>query len=200
MDQDAQPVSTTDEPIIQCAECGTTLAEGQDRQETDGGTFCRSCFERLTHELQQALEAQGRDINYPLALIGGVAGAALGTLVWWGFTVVTQIAFGLVAVAIGFAVGKGVTMLSGGKRHQNLQVMSVVISILGFGYASYLVNRTFIQRAFAEQGQELVLPFVPSPELFVNVVSAGFGIMDIVFLAIVVWEAWKIPAPVSLNG
>jgi hypothetical protein len=184
---------------IPCAECGTPLAEGQDRQETDGKTFCRSCFERLTHELGRALEQQGQDINYPMALLGGLAGAALGVLAWWGFTVMTSIAFGLVAVVIGIAVGKGVTMLSGGKRHLNLQILSVVIALVGFAYATYLVNRTFIERALVEEGQQMALPWLPSPELFMNVVRLDFGIMDVVFLAIVAWEAWKIPAPVALR-
>jgi hypothetical protein len=183
---------------IRCAECGNRLVEGQDRQETDDAVFCRPCFERLTHELGQAIAAQGENINYPMALVGGLAGAAAGALIWWGFTVVTNIAFGLVAVVIGFAVGKGVTMLAGGKRHLNLQIISVVISIAGFAYASYLVNRTFLIRAFAEQAQEIALPLLPNPELFYDVLSAGFGLMDLVFLAIAVYQAWKIPAPFAL--
>ncbi len=187
--------SSTD---IHCAECGTRLAEGQDRQETDDAVFCRPCFDRLAHELDQALDAQGQDINYSMALLGGLGGGALGVIIWWGFTVVTKIAFGLVAVVIGFAVGKGVTMLAGGKRHVNLQIMSVVLSVVGFAYASYLVNRTFFLQAFAQEGRQIELPWLPNPELFYNVVSAGFNVIDLVFLAIVVFQAWKIPAPIKL--
>lgn len=183
---------------IPCAECGTPLAEGQDRQEADGKTFCRSCFERLTHELGQALAQQGQDINYPLALLGGLGGAALGILAWWGFTVMTSIAFGLVAVVIGIAVGKGVTLLAGGKRHLNLQILSVVIALVGFAYATYLVNRTFIERAVVQEGEQIVLPWLPPVGLFFEVVRLDFGIMDVVFLAIVAWEAWKIPGPLTL--
>ena len=181
-----------------CAECESTFFEGQERKVTDDGAFCLPCFERLTHELESALADQGRDINYSMAVVGGLGGAALGVLVWWGFTVVTSIAFGLIAIAIGFGNGHGVMRLSGGKRHLNLQLISVAISTVGFAYASYLVNRTFFLRAYAEQGEELILPWVPGLELFIDVVSANFGIMDVVFLAIVVWEAWKIPAPVKI--
>jgi hypothetical protein len=28
--------------------------------------------------------------------------------------------------------------------------------------------------------------------------KSGFGIMDVVFLAIMVWEAWKFPRPIAL--
>jgi hypothetical protein len=39
---------------------------------------------------------------------------------------------------------------------------------------------------------------VPAPDLFLNLVMTNFGIMDLVFLAIVVYEAWRIPAPFKL--
>lgn len=61
-----------------CAECGTTLAQGQDHEVTDDGTFCRPCFDNLTAQLRQALAAQGQEINYPMALVGGSAVAPSG--------------------------------------------------------------------------------------------------------------------------
>jgi len=189
---DTTPQETT------CAECGTGLPEGQDREVTANGTFCRACFERLREQLRQAIEAQQRDIPWGRAALGGLAGAVLGVLAWWGFTVVTEIAFGLIAVGIGIAVGKGVVLASGQKRSQGLQALSVAISVAAFAYASYLVNRTFIHRALAAQHSTRTLPFVPDPQLFFRVVTINPGIMDLVFLAIVVYEAWKIPRPVRL--
>ena len=112
-------------------------------------------------------------------------------------TVVTGIAFGLVAVVIGIAVGKGIIWCTGGKRARALQVLSVALSALTFVYASYLVNRTFILREYNEGG--LSLPFVPGPALLFEVVRAGFDVMDLVFLGITVYEAWRIPAPFKLK-
>jgi hypothetical protein len=186
------------ESAVRCAECGTVLQEGQDREVTEGGVFCRPCFEGLSTQLHQVLDAQGQDVDYGKAVAGGLAGAALGVLAWWGFTVLTHIAFGLVAVVIGVAVGKGVVMGSGNKRHRNLQALSAAISAAGFVYATYLVNRTFIHKAYAERGEPITLPLLPPPELFFRVVTVGFGVMDLVFLAIVLYEAWKIPAPVEI--
>jgi hypothetical protein len=183
---------------LRCAECDTAISPGQDHETTGDGIFCRPCFDKLTSQLEQVLAEQGRDINYAGALAGALAGAATGVLAWWGFTVLTNIAFGLVAVVIGVAVGKGVVMLSGGKRHVNLQVMATLVSTIAFFYASYLVNRTFVHRAMAEEGRALVLPLLPDPLLLFEIVKIGFGVMDLVFLAIVIYEAWKIPAPVKL--
>ena len=185
-------------PAVVCGECGTKLEENDDREVTDNGTFCRPCYNNLTAQLQQIVAAQSQDINYPMAAVGSLGGAAIGVVAWWGFTVVTEIAFGLVAVVIGFAVGKGTVMLAGNKRAGGLQAMSIVVSVVAFFYASYLVNRTFIQQAFEEEGMEGVLPLLPPPDLFVEVVKAGFHPIDLVFLAIVVYQAWKIPAPIKL--
>ena len=189
----------TEAEAVRCAECGTQLSEGQDRETTGDSVFCRPCFNNLTAQLQQVVAGQGQDINYSMAVAGGLAGAAVGVLVWWGFTVVTNVAFGLVAVVIGFAVGKGVLMFSGNKRSQGLQITSAVIAILGFVYASYLVTRSFVLKALAEEGRELVLPLIPTPEVLFTVIQLGFGFMDVVFLAIVVYQAWKMPAPMRIG-
>ena len=186
--------------VLQCAECGTRLEQGADRETTDGGTFCRSCYNNLTEQVRHAIAAQGQDINYPMAILGAFGGAAIGVAAWWLFTVATNIAFGLVAVVIGVAVAKGTVILSGNKRSTGLQAISIAVSILAFAFASYLVNRTFINQALLEEGTGGSLPFVPGPDLFVKVLSLDFGIMDLVFLGIVVYEAWKIPAPIRTES
>lgn len=183
---------------LRCQECGTRLQEGDGHVATEAGAFCRTCFDNLSAQVEQAVRSQSADVNYSAALLGGVAGGAVGVLLWWGFTVVTKISFGLVAVVIGFAVGKGVMMMSGGKRSRGLQALSAGIAGVAFFYANYLVNRSFFHRALAEDGSGYVLPLVPGPSLFIDVVSVGFGAFDLVFLAIVLWQAWKIPAPFRL--
>ena len=183
-----------------CAQCGTVIRDGIDHQKTDDAVFCRTCFDRLSTELHEAVAAQSTEINYGMALAGGVLGGILGALVWWGFTVLTEISFGLIAVVIGYAVGKGVVWLSGNKRHLHLQVMAIVISLLSFVYATFMVNRSFIQQAYESEGTPIVIPLLPSSEMFVEIVKAGFSPIDLLFLGFVVWEAWKIPAPLNIQS
>jgi hypothetical protein len=58
---------------------------------------------------------------------------------------------------------------------------------------------TFVNKAMAERGDPFRAGFPPqSFDLFWRVVTVGFGAMDFVFLAIVVYEAWKIPKPIAL--
>lgn len=181
-----------------CARCATSLTP-QARVDAGDRSFCRPCFEQLEAELRAGVAASQSDIPYAAALAGALLGGAAGALVWWGFTVLTGIAFGLVAVAIGFLVGHGARRFAGGKRSRGLQLLSVAVALPSFLVASYLVNMTFINRALAEQHDPTRLAFPPSSfSLFLRVIGMGFGIMDVVFAAITLWEAWKIPAPLVL--
>lgn len=181
-----------------CAQCGKSIS-ADDRVAAGGKIFCRSCYASLRNELEQAVTSMSTDIPWGKAVLGAVLGGAAGALAWWGFTVLTHIAFGLVAVAIGFLTGHGVLRFTGGKRSAGLQGLSMAVSIVSFLVAIYLVNMTFINKVLADKGDTFRVGFPPqSATLFVRVITANFGLMDFVFLAIVVYEAWKIPRPLRL--
>jgi hypothetical protein len=200
---DEQPSSPIPAPV-RCRQCDRVLAEADDREVTSGGVFCAPCFAALKRHLEAIVAGQGADINYVNAALGGLAGGALGAVVWWGFTVVTHVSFGLVAVVIGFLAGKGIVMATGGKRSLNLQVMSMVIAAIAYAFASYLVNRSFILQAIAAdpslQTAGATLPIFAPPALMFAVIRSGFQVFDLVFLAIVIYQAWKMPAPFKLAG
>lgn len=181
-----------------CAQCAKTFAT-EEMVASGERIFCRACYQSLRAELEAVVAAMSTDVNYFMASVGAVLGGAVGALVWWGFTVTTHIAFGLVAVIIGFLVGHGAVRFAGGKRSRGLQALSIVVAVASYLLASYLVNMTFINRAMAEQGESLRVSFPPDGLLlFVRVISLGFGLMDLVFLGIVVYQAWAIPRPILL--
>jgi len=121
-------------------------------------------------------------------------------LAWWGFTALSGIGFGLVAVVIGVLAGHGAVRFSGGKRGPGLQAIAVAAGTLAFFVASYLVNMTFINHALQERGEAWRVPFPPnSLETFYRVIALNFGVMKLVFLGIVTWEAWTIPRLPKLN-
>ncbi len=193
--------ATSPDPVADmatCAQCARTLTPGESVL-TGGRAFCRSCYGSLRAELERVVAATSTDVNYLHAAAGALLGGIAGALAWWGFTVLTHIAFGLFAVAIGFLVGQGTVRFSGGKRTAGLQALSVVVALLSYVAATYLVNMTFINQALAKQGETFRVGFPPqSLGLLLRVVTIEFGLMDLVFLAIVVWEAWKIPRAISL--
>jgi len=181
-----------------CAQCSRTL-RAEESVESGGKWFCRDCYASLRAELEAAIAGMSTGVSYPKAAAGAVLGGAAGALAWWGFTVLTHIAFGLFAVAIGYLAGRGAVMFSGGKRSRGLQAVSIGAAVVSYAVATYLVNRTFINTALAGQGEAFRVGVPPqSAALFLSVVAADLGIMDLVFLAIAVWEAWRIPRPLSL--
>ncbi len=183
-----------------CARCGRSLAPAE-RIAAGDRVFCASCYETLREELRQAVTAMSTDIPYSAATLGAVLGGVGGALVWWGFTALTHIAFGLVAIAIGFLVGHGALRFAGGKRSVALQAIAVTVSILSFALGTYLVNRTFVNQALAKSGASFRVDLVPqSAELFGRVMSVNLGIMDAVFLAICVYQAWTLTRPIRLPG
>jgi len=199
---DATPESVAPPVVadVRCAQCGKSLTP-DDTIRSGGKTFCRVCYAELRAQLEHAVQAMSSDVNYLNAAIGAVLGGIAGILVWWGFTVVTKLSLGLVAIGIGVAVGWGTVRFAGGKRTSGLQWLSVAVAALSFFTATYLVNMTFINQQFATEGHSLRVAFPPtSIDVFLNVLKANFGLMDLVFLAIVVYEAWKIPRPIRLPG
>lgn len=199
---DPTPPETSSAPAARetCARCSRELS-ADDRRPAGDKVFCASCYETLREEVRQAVTAMSTDIPYPAATLGALLGGAAGALVWWGFTALTKIAFGLIAVGIGFLVGFGTNRFAGGKRSGGLQAIAVGVSVLSFVAGTYLVNRTFINAYLAKQGESFRVPLVP-PDLtmFVNVIKADFGIMELVFLGIAVYQAWVLTRPLRLPG
>lgn len=193
-----QATITMTEEAVRCAECDTVLAEGQDREAIHETVFCRPCFNNVQAQMEQVIREQSTDVNYGLGVLGACLGGAVGTLAWWGFTVLTQIEFGLVAVVIGLATGKGASLLAGNKRSRGLQLISLLVAGCSFFYASYLVNRTFLMEAFAEASESIVLPLMPNLETFYSVVALDFGLFEVLFLGIALWEAWRLTATVEM--
>lgn len=192
---DTTEAAETNELI--CMQCDKTLRENDDKEITEKGPLCRDCYNRLAEQVQNMVQQQGENINYSAATIGAVVGAAVGVIVWWGFTVLTNIEFGLVAVVIGFTVAKGIALTTGGKRSRELQIMSVIVASLAYFYANYLVTRTFILREYPQYADKL--GFLPEPRLLFALTKMSFDLFTIVFLAIIVYEAWRLVAPFQLQ-
>jgi hypothetical protein len=191
-------VTTTTPTATRCGRCQSALGESE-RVPAGDRVFCRTCFDILKLQVRTGVAAMSEGINYPMAAVGAILGGAVGTLAWWGVTALTKIGFGLVAVVIGLLVGHGTLRFAGGKRSVGLQVLAVTVGALSFLVAVFLVNMTFINAALAQHGDAWRVTF-PPPSLtaFYQVIAANFGIMKLVFLGIIMYEAWFIPRPIKL--
>lgn len=179
-----------------CLECGVSLAEGEG-VETEQGFFCNHCYDSLVETVKLLAENQTKGINYPLSLLGGLVGAAVGGVVWWAVTLYSGYNLGIVAIIIGVAAAKGITFCNGGKRSLALQILAVVLTAISFFYAIYLVTRSFI---LMESPQEYVEVFtlLPHPQVFLTLIMETSDIMTFVFLGIALWTAWSMMKPHKL--
>jgi hypothetical protein len=190
--------ATTMPAATRCGRCQSALSESE-RVPAGDRVFCRTCFDILKLQVRTGVAAMSQDINYPMAAVGAILGGTVGALAWWGVTAMTKISFGLVAVVIGLLVGHGALRFAGGKRSVGLQVLAVTVGALSFLVAVFLVNMTFINAAFSQRGEAFRVTFPPpSLNALYHVIAANFGIMKLVFLGIIVYEAWFIPRPIKL--
>lgn len=190
-------MSQPDAETMTCMQCERTLNESDDKEITDKGMLCRPCYDSLAAQVKELVGQQGEDINYAMAFTGAMLGGILGAVIWWGFTVITKWEIGLVAIVISFAVAKGILLLTGGKRSIGLQVMAVSVSAGAYFYANYLVSRTVIIREYPQMAERFgILPDIP---LFMEISRLSFNTFTIIFLAIVVWQAWQMVAPVKIK-
>jgi hypothetical protein len=195
---DMNPSTTTTPTATRCGRCQAALRESE-RVAAGDRVFCRTCYDILKLQLRTGVAAMSQDINYPIAAIGAILGGVVGALAWWGLTVLTKIGFGLVAVVIGLLVGHGTLRFAGGKRGVGLQILAVVVGTVSFLVAVYLVNMTFINEVLAQRGDAMRVSFPPKGlAMFYHVIAANFGIMKLVFLGIIMYEAWFIPRPIKL--
>jgi hypothetical protein len=190
--------ATTMPVATRCGRCQSALSESE-RVPAGDRVFCRTCFDILKLQVRTGVAAMSQDVNYLMAAVGAILGGTAGALAWWGITAMTKISFGLVAVVIGLLVGHGALRFAGGKRSVGLQVLAVTVGALSFLVAVFLVNMTFLNAAFAQRGEAFRVTFPPpSLNAFYHVIAANFGIMKLVFLGIIMYEAWFIPRPIKL--
>ena len=179
-------------PAVACARCGLSLAPGEGVVAGDR-RFCGDCHALLRGQISQAIDAMTTGIPWPNAIAGALLGALAGALVWWAFGAATHMEFGLVAVAIGWLAGNGAVRFSGGKRGPALQRLAMVATLPGFALGHYLLNVTLANRELAARGGGTV-PWVPvGASAAWLLTTAGFDVMDAVFLALALWQAWKLP-------
>ena len=141
-----------------CAQCSKPIVP-PDRVASGGKLFCRSCYTSLRAELEHHVEVMSSDANYVNGAAGALLGGAAGAMAWWGFTVVTKLGLGLLAIAIGYLAGTGAVRFAGGKRSGGLQAVAVTAAALSYAVATYLVNMTFINRSLASSGQAFRVVF-----------------------------------------
>ena len=114
-----------------CAGCQTRLAT--EYHELNGHVVCAVC--RAKEEALHTSDQQWS--RFITSAVYGFGAALAGALLYWSFVKLTGIEFGLMAIAVGWLVGKAVmkgSNIRGGRRYQYLAVALTYFSItLSYG-------------------------------------------------------------------
>jgi len=112
-----------------CRICGQTIVGAYYRINNAMG--CASCAE-------QAARGQPQDshVAYSRAVLFGIGGAVAGLILYAGFTIVTEIEVGYVALAVGWLVGKGLLTGSNGIGGRRYQVTAAILTYAAVSLAA----------------------------------------------------------------
>lgn len=179
----AEFVAETPAQVV-CTTCSQNVV--QSYYEFAGSIICSHC--RETRQSALSGLGLGRFIRAAGAGLGaGIAGAA----VWYGVRVVTEYELGLIAIAIGWAVGRAVNWGSAGKGGWLYQLLAVFLT-----YTSISMNYIpdVVRGWVSEGGEATALTYVVAFILSYAVpfLSGAENIIGLLIIAFGLFEAWKL--------
>jgi hypothetical protein len=121
---------------VSCSVCSTGLVS--EYHELNGQAVCAAC--RARAEAEYARDRQWS--QWIVAAVYGFGAALLGGFLYWGFVKITNIELGLMAIAVGWLVGKAIMKGSnhrGGRRYQFLALALTYFSIT-ISYGALIVG------------------------------------------------------------
>ena len=151
-----------------------------------GETICAACRDKI----EQGRSADAGSQRFLRAVGFGLAAAAVGAVIYALIVKLTGFEFGLMAVVLGYAVGKSVSVGSyhrGGRRYQALAMALTYIAIcieyvpemlVGRPHSAYLIAVAFVI--------SLAAPFL------VLVTQGASGSIGLFIIGIGLYEAWKL--------
>jgi hypothetical protein len=175
-------------PVRACAGCHQPIAG--DYYDVNGQAFCPACRSALAqaHGAPPGAAAFGR------ALVVGFGAAAIGSTLYYLIDRITGYQLGLVAIAVGFLVGRAVRWGTGGRGGRLYQVLAVALTYaaISFSFLPYVL----------ESNQTLGVADLPLLVPFIIALPIQLGMRSpflLVIFGIGLWEAWKLTTPVRLS-
>ena len=175
-------------PARNCTGCHQPIA-GQ-YFDVNGQPFCEAC----TASIRQAHGASPGPAAFGRALGVGIVAAAIGSSLYYLVAKISGYQLSIIAIAVGFLVGRAVRWATGGRGGVIYQVMAVVLTYvaIAFSWVPFLAGGMSawldVFDVVLRMPYILSLPIVIALERPFTLVIVGIGL----------WEAWKFTAPVPL--
>jgi len=129
-----------------CAECKTPIT-GRYYRDANFSMVCGNCFDHIQGEKPQDSHAA-----FVRAVLFGLAGFAIGLIVYAGFEIITGISIGYLALAVGWIVGKAMMIGSGGIGGRRYQLTAILLTYAAVSMAfiplvlSVMINKSVNDR------------------------------------------------------
>ena len=158
--------------------------------DVNGQPFCEAC----TASIRQAHGDSPGGAAFGRALGAGLVAGAVGSSLYYLVAKISGYQLSIIAIAVGFLVGRAVRWATGGRGGVIYQVLAVVLTYaaIAFSWVPFLAER--------ESGRVGVLDIVlQTPSILSLPIMIGLERpFSLVILGIGLWEAWKFTAPVPL--
>ena len=179
-------------PARSCTGCHQPIAG--DYFDVNGQPFCEAC----TASIRQAHGDGPGGAAFGRALGAGLIAGAVGSTLYYLVAKISGYQLSIIAIAVGFLVGRAVRWATGGRGGVIYQVLAVAVTYaaIAFSWVPFLVEQ--------EAGSPGVLDVVLQTP-FILTLPIAIGVerpFSLVILGIGLWEAWKFtaPVPLAING
>jgi uncharacterized protein (DUF983 family) len=209
MPQFATAEYATNKPTLTCAACRQPIAGAY--YQINGAQVCPACTKKIQAQIPKDSHAA-----FVRALLFGIGGAVVGFAVYVTFALTTGLVIGWVSLAVGFIVGKAMSLGSGGVGGRRYQVAAVLLTYLAVSLSAvpiaihqmrqqHAAQQQYAQTAPPAGGQVsaakaigvLVLLGIASP--FLDLQDPVHGLIGLVILVVGIRFAWRFTAGRSIN-
>jgi hypothetical protein len=173
-----------------CLQCQQPV--GETYYEAAGKTVCERCKKQIEWHLAEGAGFPG----FLKALLFGAVGGLLGAIAWYGVRALSGYEVGLIAIAVGWLVGRGVHLGTGGRGGVGFQILAALLT-----YASIALQYVPDVWKAINESQRLsgaaavvglviavplafAAPFLGLPQNIIGLLIIGFGLM----------QAWRMNA------
>ena len=185
-------VVAADVPVSVCARCKKPL--GESYYAIGNHPLCAECRDVLQPDLKG-----GRPLRLIKAIGLGAGAALLGAVIWYAVRKIANMEIGLIAIVVGYLVGRAVRIGSDNHGGRAYQVIAVVLTYCGItaNYVPDVASALWtadagtpaaIGNAVRVVVFSLKLPFLLGFENIIGLLIIGFAL----------WQAWKLNRRVAL--
>jgi hypothetical protein len=174
-------------PARNCTGCHQPIAGAY--FDVNGQPFCEAC----TAAIRQAHRESPGGAAFGRALGAGLLAGAVGSSLYYLVAKISGYQLSIIAIAVGFLVGRAVRWATGGRGGVIYQVLAVCLTYaaIAFSWVPFLLE--------GEGSVDFLDVVRQTPVILSLPVTLGIARpFMLVIVGIGLWEAWKFTAPVPL--